>query len=433
MDLNVLYERGKKVMPGGVNSPVRAFKAVGTNPLFISKANGSKIYDIDNNEYLDYVCSWGPMILGHNHPKIVESIMDVIHNGLSFGAPTENEVLMGELITSIVPYIDMIRMVNSGTEAVMSAIRLARGYTKRDKIIKFEGCYHGHCDSMLVKAGSGALTLSTPDSLGVTEGTANDTLVAVYNDISSVEKLFTQNEGQIAGVIIEPVAANMGVVPPRKEFLEKLRELCDKNNALLIFDEVITGFRLCIGGAQEFYNVKADIVTYGKIIGGGMPVGAYGGRREIMECVSPLGGVYQAGTLSGNPVAMAAGIAQLKVLKENREIYDKIDTMAKKLENGFKSIAEELKFPICVNRVGSLIGVFFTKEKVDNFEMAKTSNTELYAKYFNYMLKEGIYLAPSQFEAMFVSYSHTEEDILRTLDCAKKVLGNLYNLRKGVF
>lgn len=427
MDLEFLYERAKKVMPGGVNSPVRAFKAVGTNPLFIQKANGSKVYDIDNNEYLDYVCSWGPIILGHNYSQIVEAITDIIHNGLSFGAPTENEVLMAELITGIVPGVEMIRMVNSGTEAVMSAIRLARGYTKRDKIIKFEGCYHGHCDSMLVKAGSGALTLSSPDSLGVTEGTAKDTLVAVYNDISSVEKLFAQNEGQIAGVIIEPVAANMGVVPPQKEFLAKLRELCDKNNALLIFDEVITGFRLCIGGAQQFFNIKADIVTYGKIIGGGMPVGAYGGRREIMECVSPLGGVYQAGTLSGNPIAMAAGLAQLKVLNQNREIYEKIDALAQKLAEGFKAIADELEFPIWVNGVGSLVGVFFTKEKVDNFEKAKTSNTKLYAKYFNYMLKEGIYLAPSQFEAMFVSYSHTEEDIQRTLDAARKVL---YKIKK---
>lgn len=425
MELEFLYERAKKVMPGGVNSPVRAFKAVGTKPLFIQKANGSKIYDTDNNEYLDYVCSWGPIILGHNHPKIVESITDIINNGLSFGAPTENEVLMAELITGMVPGVDMVRMVNSGTEAVMSAIRLARGYTKKDKIIKFEGCYHGHYDSMLVKAGSGALTFSAPDSLGVTEGTAKDTLVAIYNDVSSVEKLFAENKEQIAGVIIEPVAANMGVVPPQEDFLAKLRELCDNYNALLIFDEVITGFRLCIGGAQQFYNVKADIVTYGKIIGGGMPVGAYGGRREIMEYVSPIGSVYQAGTLSGNPVAMAAGLAQLRLLNENREIYKKIDAQANKLEDGFKSIAEELECPLWVNRVGSLVGVFFTKEKVDNFEKAKTSNTKLYAMYFNNMLKESIYLAPSQFEAMFVSYSHTEEDINRTLNCAKKALVNL--------
>jgi len=427
MDHSVLYERAKRVMPGGVNSPVRAFKAVGSTPLFIQRANGSKIYDINNREYIDYVCSWGPIILGHNHPEIVESITDILHYGLSFGAATVNEVLMAELITSIVPNVDMVRMVNSGTEAVMSAIRLARGYTGKDKIIKFEGCYHGHSDSMLVKAGSGALTLSSPDSLGVTEGTAKDTLVAVYNDTESVEKLFNQYEGQIAAVIVEPVAANMGVVPPEKEFLTKLRELCDKNNALLIFDEVITGFRLCIGGAQEFYNVKADLVTYGKIIGGGMPVGAYGERREIMEFVSPEGGVYQAGTLSGNPIAMAAGYAQLRILNENREIYEKIDATAKRMEDGFKSIAEELALPLCVNRVGSLIGVFFTNEKVDNFKKAKTSDTKLYAKYFNSMLKEGIYLAPSQFEAMFVSYSHTEEDIDKTLYSAKKVLSGLKN------
>jgi len=369
----------------------------------------------------------GPIILGHNHPKIVESINDVIHNGLSFGAATENEVLMAELITDIVPNVDMVRMVNSGTEAVMSAIRLARGYTGKDKIIKFEGCYHGHSDSMLVKAGSGALTLSSPDSQGVTEGTAKDTLVAVYNDLESVEKLFFKNEGQIAAVIVEPVAANMGVVPPKKDFLHGLRELCDKNEALLVFDEVITGFRLCIGGAQQFYKVKADLVTFGKIIGGGMPVGAYGGRREIMELVSPEGGVYQAGTLSGNPITVAAGLAQLRILNENRGIYEKIDASAKRLEDGFKRIAEELDLPIWVNRVGSLIGVFFTKEEVDNFEKAKMSDTKLYAMYFNSMLKEGIYLAPSQFEAMFVSYAHTKEDIERTLSSAKKVLGELSN------
>ena len=291
--------------------------------------------------------------------------------------------------------------------------------------MKFEGRYHGHGDSMLVKAGSGALTLSAPDSLGVTDGTAKDTLVAVYNDIESVERLFFENKDKIAGVIIEPVAANMGVVPPKEGFLTELRELCDKNNALLIFDEVITGFRLCLGGAQEFYSVDADIVTFGKVIGAGMPVGAYGGRREIMEQISPLGGVYQAGTLSGNPIAMTAGFTQLKILSENKEIYGKINALAKKLEEGFKRIGEELEFPMWVNRAGSLVSVFFTKEKVENFEKAKTSDTKLYAKYFNHMLKKGIYLAPSQFEAMFVSYSHTEEDIYNTLDAAKKVLDAL--------
>ncbi|HAA43323.1 MAG TPA: glutamate-1-semialdehyde-2,1-aminomutase [Ruminiclostridium sp.] len=428
MNSNSLYERAKKVMPGGVNSPVRAFGAVGGNPLFISRGEGSKISDVDGNEYIDYVCSWGPVILGHNHPEIAKSIESAIYNGLSFGAPTEIEVLAAELITSSVPNVDMVRMVNSGTEAVMSAVRLARGYTGKDKIIKFEGCYHGHGDSMLVKAGSGALTLSAPDSRGVTHGTAKDTLVAVYNDIESVERLFCENKDEIAGVIIEPVAANMGVIPPEENFLTGLRKLCDKNNALLIFDEVITGFRLCFGGAQEFYGVDADIVTFGKVIGAGMPVGAYGGRREIMECVSPLGGVYQAGTLSGNPIAMTAGYTQLKILSENKEIYNKINNLALKLEEGFKRAAGELELPMWVNRVGSLVSVFFTKECVENYKKAKTSDTGLYSKYFNYMLKEGIYLAPSQFEAMFISYSHTEEDICKTLDAARKVLGNLKEL-----
>ena len=422
MTSNDLFERAKKVIPGGVNSPVRAFKAVGSEPVFIKRANGSKIYDINDKEYIDYVCSWGPMILGHNNPKIVESVMNAIPNGLSFGAPIENEVLIAELITDIVHNIDMIRMVNSGTEAVMSALRLARGYTKKDKIIKFEGCYHGHSDSMLVKAGSGALTLSAPDSLGVTKELAKDTLTAIYNDIESVDKLFSEHKDQIAGVIVEPVAANMGVVPPDKDFLSNLRQLCDKNNALLIFDEVITGFRLCIGGAQEYYNVKADIVTYGKIIGGGMPVGAYGGRKDIMECVSPLGGVYQAGTLSGNPIAMAAGLAQITILNENKDIYERINNLAKMLEDGFVKISTELDLEIYINRVGSLVSIFFTGEKVNNFTKAKMSDTKLYAKYFNSMLNKGVYLAPAQFEAMFVSNSHTEEDIEKTLEVAKKVL-----------
>lgn len=427
MSDNNLFERAKKVLPGGVNSPVRSFKAVGREPLFIKRANGSKIYDINDKEYIDYVCSWGPMILGHNHEKIAQNVIEAVGSGLSFGAPTEKEVILAEMITSIVPNIDMIRMVNSGTEAVMSALRLARGYTKRDKIIKFDGCYHGHTDSMLVKAGSGALTLSNPDSLGVTDDLAKDTLIANYNDIESVKKIFESEKGKIAGVIIEPVAANMGLVLPEKEFLHELRALCDENNALLIFDEVITGFRLALGGAQEYFNVKADIVTFGKIIGGGMPVGAYGARKEIMELVSPLGPVYQAGTLSGNPIAMAAGIAQLKELKENTNIYSKLENNAKYLSDGLRKIADELGLNICVNNISSLVCVFFTDEKVCDFKTAKTSDTNQYARYFNLMLENGIYLAPAQFEAMFVSDAHSNEDLNKTLEMAKKVLASMKN------
>ena len=424
-----LFERAKKVIPGGVNSPVRAFRAVGSNPLFIEKADGSKIYDVDGNEYIDYVCSWGPMILGHNHPEISDKVIEAVKRGLSYGAPTVSEVHIAELITKMVPNIELVRMVNSGTEAVMSAIRVARGYTGRNKIIKFEGCYHGHSDSMLVKAGSGLLTEGVPDSLGVPKNAAEDTLTAQYNDISSVERFFTENKDEIAAVIIEPVAANMGVISPVEGFLKKLRDICTKNGALLIFDEVITGFRLARGGAQEFFGVEADIVTYGKIIGGGMPVGAYGGKREIMECVAPLGGVYQAGTLSGNPVAMAAGLTQLNILNDNPEIYKVINRNAELLAQGLKDIAKKYNAEISVNVVGSLVCPFFTGKCVKNYSDAKNSNTELYAKYFNLMEKKGIYLAPSQFEAMFVSYAHTIEDITKTLKAAeetiKEILGEI--------
>ena len=424
-----LFERAKKVIPGGVNSPVRAFRAVGSNPLFIEKADGSKIYDVDGNEYIDYVCSWGPMILGHNHPEISDKVIEAVKRGLSYGAPTVSEVHIAELITKMVPNIELVRMVNSGTEAVMSAIRVARGYTGRNKIIKFEGCYHGHSDSMLVKAGSGLLTEGVPDSLGVPKNAAEDTLTAQYNDISSVERFFTENKDEIAALIIEPVAANMGVISPVEGFLKKLRDICTKNGALLIFDEVITGFRLARGGAQEFFGVEADLVTYGKIIGGGMPVGAYGGKREIMECVAPLGGVYQAGTLSGNPVAMAAGLTQLNILNDNPEIYKVINRNAELLAQGLKDIAKKYNAEISVNVVGSLVCPFFTGKCVKNYSDAKNSNTELYAKYFNLMEKKGIYLAPSQFEAMFVSYAHTIEDITKTLKAAdetiKEILGEI--------
>lgn len=417
-----LFERAKKVIPGGVNSPVRAFRAVGANPLFIEKANGSRIYDVDGHEYIDYVCSWGPMVLGHNHPEILKSVSEAIQKGLSYGAPTAGEVEIAELINQMVPNIEMVRMVNSGTEAVMSAIRVARGYTNRNKIVKFEGCYHGHSDSLLVKAGSGLLTEGVPDSLGVPKNAAEDTLTAQYNDITSVEKLFEENKGEIAAVIVEPVAANMGVIAPQDTFLKDLRELCTKNGALLIFDEVITGFRLAKGGAQEFFGIEADLVTYGKIIGGGMPVGAYGGRKEIMSCVSPLGGVYQAGTLSGNPVAMAAGLAQLRMLNEKPEIYETINNLAKKLADGLREIGVKYKAPISINVVGSLVCAFFTEGEVTNYAKAKSSDTSAYAKYFIKMEEKGIYLAPAQFEAMFVSFAHTEEDIDKTLKAAEETI-----------
>lgn len=420
MNSQELFEKAKQVIPGGVNSPVRAFRSVNSNPLFISRAKGSKIYDVEQKEYTDYVCSWGPMILGHSNDAVLKSVERAMYNGLSFGAPVEAEVRIAELITEMVPGIEMVRMVNSGTEAVMSAVRLARGYTKRDKIIKFEGCYHGHSDSMLVKAGSGVLTAGMPDSLGVPKNVACDTLTAIYNDIASVEKLFAQNKNEISAVIIEPVAANMGVIAPKDGFLKDLSALCKKNGALLIFDEVITGFRLAKGGAQEYFGVSADIVTYGKIIGGGMPVGAYAGRREIMEYVAPVGGVYQAGTLSGNPVAMAAGFAQLEILNSNPSIYEHINAMAKMLGDGIVFLADKYNVPVTVNRIGSLLCTFFCEGQVTNYSEAKKSDTLSFAAYFNSMLKKGVYLAPSQFEAMFISAAHTEEDIKTTLKAMEK-------------
>lgn len=410
----LLFERAKKVMPGGVNSPVRAFNAVGGAPRFIKSAKGAYIYDAEGREYLDYIGSWGPMILGHSNEKVLDAVKKTMVDGLSFGAATELEVLMAELITSIVKPVEMVRMVSSGTEAVMSALRLARGYTGREKIIKFSGCYHGHSDSMLVKAGSGALTNSNPDSSGVTKGAAKDTLLAEYNDVDSVAKLFDSNKGEVAAVIVEAVGANMGVVPPQKGFLEGLRKLCDENNALLIFDEVITGFRLSLGGAMEYFSVNADLVTYGKIIGGGMPVGAYGGRREIMENISPIGSVYQAGTLSGNPVAMTAGLVTLTELKNNPQIYTKINDMASRLANGIRKNTN-----FTVNNVGSLLCTFFTDGEVYDYETARSSDTKKYAEYFNYVINNGVYIAPAQFEAMFVSNAHTNDDIDKTIDIIK--------------
>lgn len=412
-----LFERAKKVMPGGVNSPVRAFNSVGGTPRFIKCAKGATITDADGNTYLDYIGSWGPMILGHANPLIIENVQRATIDGLSFGAATELEVIMAELITGMIKPVEMVRMVSSGTEAVMSAIRAARGYTKREKIIKFAGCYHGHADSLLVKAGSGALANGAPDSSGVTKGTARDTLIAQYNNLQSVADLLEQNKNEIACIIVEPVAANMGVVLPHDGFLQGLRDLCDENGAVLIFDEVITGFRLALGGAMEHFNVQADLVTYGKIIGGGMPVGAYGGKREIMQCISPVGSVYQAGTLSGNPIAMTAGITTLTYLKENPSVYENINRLGKKLADGIRGNTD-----YTVNSVGSLSCLFFTKQEVTNFETAITSDTAKYKEYFNGMLDNRIYIAPAQFEAMFVSNAHTDEDIDKTIDTIKNIL-----------
>jgi len=410
-----LFARAEKVLPGGVNSPVRAFRAVGRNPLFIAGAHGARMRDEDGNEYLDYVCSWGPMLLGHDDPRVREAVLAACAEGLSFGAATAREVEIAEQMCRMVPGLEMVRMVNSGTEAVMSALRLARGATGRDKLVKFIGCYHGHSDAMLVKAGSGLLTNGTPNSLGVPRGAAQDTLLANYNDLASVRALFARNPGQIAAVIVEPVAANMGVVPPEPGFLEGLRAICTKEGALLVFDEVITGFRLAPGGAAEYFGVTPDLYTFGKIIGGGMPVGAYGGSRALMEQVSPLGGVYQAGTLSGNPVAMAAGLAMLGQLEGNRALYEGLEKRAKRLAEGLRAA-----LPGCtVNQIGSLLSVFFTPGPVRTYDDAARCDTQAYARYFRHMLDAGVYLAPAQFEVMFVSAAHTDEDIERTIRAAE--------------
>ncbi len=414
---DILYEKSKTRMPGGVNSPVRAFQAVNRNPIFIKSAKGSKLYDVDDNEYIDYVCSWGPAILGHASERVIRKVKEACEYGLSFGAPTEKEYQLTQLVHSLIPSMEKIRLVNSGTEAVMSAIRVARGFTKRNKIIKFRGCYHGHSDGLLVKAGSGALTQSVPDSLGIPQDYTKNTLIAEYNDEASVEELFKTYGYDIAAVIIEPVAANMGVVLPKDNFLKNLREITNQYGALLIFDEVITGFRLSLGGAQEYFDVIPDLTTLGKIVGGGMPIGAYGGREEIMEVVSPLGGVYQAGTLSGNPIATTAGIETLTILKETPKLYEDIN---QKTEILAKTVKKAMGETVCVNQVGSLMSVFFTEKEVIDYESAITSDTLKYAKYFNYMINQGIYLAPSQFEAMFMSYAHSMEDIKKTCEIIKK-------------
>ena len=417
-----LFTEAMEHIPGGVNSPVRAFGSVGETPRFIASAKGAYMTDADGQTYLDFVGSWGPMILGHNHPEVLADVLEACREGLSFGAATEREVEMADLICSIVPSIEMVRMVNSGTEAVMSAIRAARGFTGRNKIIKFAGCYHGHSDAMLVKAGSGVMTAGIPDSAGVPAGCTQDTLTAVYNDLNSVKAIFDQFRGEIAAVIVEPVAANMGVVLPKEGFLEGLRRICTEQGSLLIFDEVITGFRLSLSGAQGYFGIEPDLTTFGKIIGGGMPVGAYGGRKDVMKLIAPSGPVYQAGTLSGNPVAMAAGLRQLKLLRETPDFYEKLNHKA---DGFFENMQEAVKAagkPWQINHIGSLGCIFFTDRPVTNYAEAKTSDTKKFGEYFSYMIKNGIYLAPSQFEAMFLSAAMTEEELANTLEIFKGYL-----------
>ncbi len=421
-----LFKKALNLIPGGVNSPVRAFKAVNSKPLFITKASGSKIWDVDGNKFIDYVMSWGPLILGHAHPEVISAVKNVLKNGTSYGAPTEIEVKLAELIKKMMPSVELVRMVTSGTEATMSAIRLARAYTGRKKIIKFEGCYHGHADSFLVKAGSGATTLGIPSSPGVPDELAALTLNAKFNDINSVEKLIMENKNEIACIIVEPVPGNMGVVLPKDDFLLKLRQICDDEKILLVFDEVITGFRLAPGGAQELFGVKADLTTLGKIIGGGFPVGAYGGKKEIMELVAPSGPVYQAGTLSGNPIAMTAGYATLKILYENRrKIYKQLEEKAKTLTENFKVIAQKNNVKIQINQIASMMTIFFAEGEVNDYESALKSDTNKFARFFNLMLENGIYLPPSQFEAMFLSTAHSDDDVERTIIAFEKSIKKL--------
>ncbi len=420
-----LFEAAKKYIPGGVNSPVRAFKSVGGDPLFITHGKGSKFYDADGNEYIDYIGSWGPHLFGHNPPFIKNALLKAIENGTSFGAPTELEIKMAGLIVELVPSVEKVRMVNSGTEATMSAIRAARGFTEKEKFIKFEGCYHGHADYFLIKAGSGALTLGVPTSPGVTKGNASDTLVADYNNIDSVKKLLNTNKGEIAAVIIEPIAGNMGVVSSNKNFLMELRFLCNEENIVLIFDEVMTGFRVAAGGAQKVLGITPDISTFGKIIGGGLPVGAFGGKEEIMDMIAPVGPVYQAGTLSGNPLAMAAGVAALSHIKKHPELYDELEIKSTYLENGFKENLNSIRKSYAMNRVGSMMCMFFTEEPVEDFNSAVKSDTELYGKYYHQMLQRGIYLAPAQFEALFVSTAHSNENLDKTIEAQRESLMSL--------
>lgn len=417
-----LFAEAQLHLPGGVNSPVRAFKSVGRDPLYIEKAKGSKMWDADGNEFIDYIGSWGPMIVGHAHPRVIRAIQEAAESGTSFGASNEKEIDLAKLIKKFVPSVEIVRMVNSGTEATMSAMRLARGFTKRDKIIKFEGCYHGHGDSFLIKAGSGVATLGLPDSPGVTQATAKDTLTARYNDIESVYELVESNKGAVAAIFIEPVGGNMGCVPAKKEFLQALRDLCDAEKILLIFDEVMTGFRLAKGGAQEIYGVAPDLTTFGKIIGGGLPVGAYGGRGEIMKMIAPSGPVYQAGTLSGNPLAMTAGFETLTIIDETHDFYAKLEEKSAYLENGMKNLLKKANLNYTINRVGSMFTLFFTDAEVVDFDTAKLSDTSKFTKFFNSMLESGVYLPPSQFEACFLSIAHSEEDLDATLAAFEKSL-----------
>ncbi len=419
-----LFERAQKLIPGGVNSPVRACKSVGTAPLFIDRADGCRIWDVDGREYIDYVGSWGPMILGHRHPEVIQAVEQVLARGTSFGAPTDLELELAELVIDAVPSIEKVRMVNSGTEATMSAIRLARGYTRRDVIIKFDGCYHGHADTLLVDAGSGVATLNIPGSPGIPEAIVQHTLSLPYNDIEALETIFNQRGAEVACVIVEPVAGNMGMVPPREGFLEALRANTERHGSVLIFDEVMSGFRVAFGGAQERYGIRPDLTCFGKIIGAGLPVGAYGGRGDLMAHVAPEGPVYQAGTLSGNPLAMAAGIAALKALKRPG-VYDTLESRSERLAEGLAAAAAQTGIPAVFNRVGSMLGMFFTDRPVNNFDDAKSCDVEQFACYYQGMLAEGIYLAPSQFEAGFVSLAHTQEDIDRTIVAASEVLARL--------
>lgn len=420
-----LFSKAQKFIPGGVNSPVRAFKAVGGDPIFVKSAKGAYMYDEDDNRYIDLINSWGPMILGHGNEAIEAAVADALKSSLSFGAPTAKEIEIAELITHMVPSIEKVRMVNSGTEATMSAVRLARGFTGRDKILKFEGCYHGHGDSFLIAAGSGAATMGTPNSPGVTKGTAKDTLTAPFNDLDAVKNIVEQNKGEIAALIVEPVAGNMGCVIPKKGYLQGLRDICDQEGILLIFDEVMTGFRLSTAGAQGIFGVKPDITTLGKIIGGGMPVGAYGGKKEIMDYVSPQGPVYQAGTLSGNPIAMSAGLMMLHYLNDHDEVYEQIGASGQYLAKELAKVNNALGKNYTINQLGSMISIFFTDQEVNDFEGAKSCDTEMFGKYFQGMLNEGVYLPPAQFESWFLSTSLSAEDLDHIVKSHEKVLKNL--------
>lgn len=419
-----MFEEAQCYIPGGVNSPVRAFKSVGGNPVYIAKGEGSRITDVDGNSYIDFIGSWGPLILGHAHPKVLAAIQEAAVLGTSFGAPTERETEMAKLVCEIVPSVEVVRMVNSGTEATMSALRLARGYTKRNKIMKFEGCYHGHADSLLIKAGSGVATLGLPDSPGVPEATAVNTITVPYNDLESVKLAFENFGADLAAVIVEPIAGNMGVVPPQPGFLEALREITQQHGTLLIFDEVMTGFRVSRGGAQELYGITPDLTTMGKVIGGGLPVGAYGGKREIMQQIAPAGPIYQAGTLSGNPLAMAAGLTTLQELGQPGA-YEKLEALSARLAEGLAENARKLGIPYTLNRVGSMVCLFFTDTPVVNYDTAKTADLDKFSAYFRYLLEEGVMIPPSQFEGMFVSLAHTEEDIERTIDASYKAMKRL--------